>query len=121
LTFAVPPPTPLARTRRRADRPAALAFAALLGKDGSFRLVGIREELRSGLESSDAESVRRAAHTLKSDAATFGASALAEVCAELEATARSADLAGGEALLRQIETTYASVEAGLTKLRAQLA
>jgi HPt (histidine-containing phosphotransfer) domain-containing protein len=65
--------------------------------------------------------VRRAAHTLKSNAATFGASALAELCAELEAQAREGDLAEGETRLGEIEAAYAAVEPELAKLRDGLA
>lgn len=39
---------------------------------------------RDGVERGEAEEVRRAAHTLKSNAATFGAHRLAEKCRALE-------------------------------------
>jgi HPt (histidine-containing phosphotransfer) domain-containing protein len=41
-------------------------------------------EIQSALEANDAESFRRAAHSLKSNAATFGAVKLAELTKELE-------------------------------------
>lgn len=43
--------------------------------------------MRSGLSTDDARAVGRAAHELKSTAATLGAHALARVCADLEALA----------------------------------
>ena len=46
------------------------------------------EELTSALRSGDADSFRRAAHSLKSNAATFGASQLAELAKELEGIGR---------------------------------
>jgi signal transduction histidine kinase/CheY-like chemotaxis protein/HPt (histidine-containing phosphotransfer) domain-containing protein len=77
-------------------------------------------ELRAGLDAADGDVVRRAAHTLKSNAATFGASALAELCAELEAQARDGELADGEARLGAIEAAYAAVEPELAELRGRL-
>jgi HPt (histidine-containing phosphotransfer) domain-containing protein len=41
-------------------------------------------EIKSALEAQDADSFRRAAHSLKSNAATFGAMRLAELAKELE-------------------------------------
>jgi HPt (histidine-containing phosphotransfer) domain-containing protein len=75
----------------------------------------------AGLDAGDGDAVRRAAHTLKSNAATFGATALTELCAELEAQARNGDLADGEASLSRIEAAYAAVEPELAKLRERLA
>jgi histidine phosphotransfer protein HptB len=44
----------------------------------------ILADLRSALQASDAERFRRAAHSLKSNSNTFGASALAELARTLE-------------------------------------
>lgn len=46
------------------------------------------DQLKSALEAGDADSFRRAAHSLKSNAATFGASQLAELAKALEAIGR---------------------------------
>jgi HPt (histidine-containing phosphotransfer) domain-containing protein len=46
-------------------------------------------ELRSGVVSGDLELAARAAHTLKANAATFGAAGLAGRCRDLEARART--------------------------------
>jgi two-component system, sensor histidine kinase and response regulator len=62
--------------------------------------------LRSALEQGDAETARRAAHTLKSNAATFGASSLADVCRELEAAAARGELDGAGGLLEQAELEW---------------
>jgi HPt (histidine-containing phosphotransfer) domain-containing protein len=78
------------------------------------------EELRRALTAADGETARRAAHTLKSNAATFGARGLAELCAELEGRARAGDLADGEQRLRRIEAGYAAVAPELAAVRAQL-
>jgi histidine phosphotransfer protein HptB len=45
-------------------------------------------QLRPALEAKDADSFRRAAHSLKSNAATFGATSLFELARELEFMAR---------------------------------
>ncbi len=78
-------------------------------------------ELRAGLDSGDAEAVRRAAHTLKSNAATFGATELAELCAEVESRARDGDLTDGDAGLDRIEGAYAVVKTQLAVIREDLA
>ena len=45
-------------------------------------------ELKSGLAEGNADSFRRAAHSLKSNAATFGANQLAELAKDLEGIGR---------------------------------
>lgn len=55
--------------------------------------------LHGAIEQGDASEAQRAAHTLKSNAATFGAQALAEHCRGLEAMARQGSLEGAGALL----------------------
>ncbi len=68
---------------------------------------------REGLERGDAEEVRRAAHTLKSNAATFGAHGLADAARELEELARRGELDEGaarvEALGRQLDVVRAAL------------
>lgn len=72
--------------------------------------------LRGALERGDVEQARRAAHTLKSNAATFGAESLSELCRRLEEKAKSGVLAGGVELVGQAEVEYGRVEAALTAL-----
>ena len=50
------------------------------------------EALRAGLETGDAEVVRRAAHTLKGNGRTFGAEELASLSQQVEAAAKAGDL-----------------------------
>ena len=52
---------------------------------------------RDGLGRGDAEEVRRAAHTLKSNAATFGAHVLSDLSREAEEAAKRDDLTDGAA------------------------
>jgi histidine phosphotransfer protein HptB len=53
------------------------------------------EQLKNALAAQDTESFRRAAHTIKSNAATFGADQLAGLARELEMMGRENKLATG--------------------------
>jgi histidine phosphotransfer protein HptB len=66
---------------------------------------GMFQEMRQALSIGDADSFRRAAHSLKANARTFGATQLAEKAQELESMARDNDLAiGGK--LETLENIY---------------
>ena len=65
--------------------------------------------LIAALRGQDADEVRRAAHTLKSNGATFGATRFSELCRELELQAKTGDLAGAADLATRIEAEYALV------------
>ena len=77
-------------------------------------------DLRSGVASGNSESVRRAAHTLKSNAATFGATELCALCADLESSARNADLVDNGETLLKIEKCYEDVRVQLEAWRESL-
>ncbi|MEW6240645.1 MAG: Hpt domain-containing protein [Chloroflexota bacterium] len=49
-------------------------------------------DLQKSLSANDAEAFRRAAHSMKSNAATFGATRLSELAKELEVVARAGTL-----------------------------
>jgi GAF domain-containing protein/CheY-like chemotaxis protein/HPt (histidine-containing phosphotransfer) domain-containing protein len=68
---------------------------------------------RKGLEAGDADEVRRAAHTLKSNAATFGANELADRSRRLEAGAKAGDLEDGLERLEAIDEELGRVHAAL--------
>jgi CheY-like chemotaxis protein len=68
---------------------------------------------RRGLAAGDAVEVRRAAHTLKSNAATFGANELADRSSRLEAAARAGTLEDGAVQLEAIDDELARVHAAL--------
>ena len=94
--------------RLRADVGDDVAVARIAG----LYLAGLpeaREELRSALEGGGAETLRQAAHKLRSSSATFGAVRLAELSAELEAGAgdRESDL------VAEIDAESRRVEASL--------
>jgi HPt (histidine-containing phosphotransfer) domain-containing protein len=61
------------------------------------------ETVRRGRAEGDADEVRRAAHTLKSHGATFGAPFLAHVAREVEILAAQSDLTGAGNLMDELE------------------
>lgn len=63
------------------------------------------------------EDLRRAAHTLKSTSASFGAMFLHSLCKELEMLARSGKLSGTNELLRKIKTEFEKVKTDLQKMK----
>jgi HPt (histidine-containing phosphotransfer) domain-containing protein len=65
------------------------------------------EQIRAGLPSGDILTVRRAAHSLKSNSASFGANRLAEAARDLEMIARNNTLEGAEAKFALIEEEFA--------------
>jgi HPt (histidine-containing phosphotransfer) domain-containing protein len=71
------------------------------------------EAVGAGLARDDADAVRRAAHTLKSNAATFGALTLAGACRELEHAAEGGSLDGLGALVERVEEEYRRLESAL--------
>jgi HPt (histidine-containing phosphotransfer) domain-containing protein len=78
------------------------------------RLLG---DAKRGLRTEQAEEVRRAAHTLKSTGATFGATRLSDMSRSLEALASSGSLAGAANLIPRMEAEYADVRAALAAVR----
>ena len=89
------------------------SFLSTFGKDGPALLATARRGLADG----HAEEVQRAGHTLKSNAATFGAMALSAVCLELERAGKTGDLAGATGLLSRAEEEWARA---WEKLQARL-
>jgi PAS domain S-box-containing protein len=75
--------------------------------------------LRSSLERQDTEELRRAAHTLKSNGATLGATAFAELCRTVERQARAGSLDGVTQLVDRIEQEYRTLQEALASLRSE--
>ena len=77
---------------------------------------GMFHEMQQALSVADADSFRRAAHSLKTNAATFGAMELAEKAKELETMARENNLEIGNRFANLEETYRLAVQAlkGLT-------
>jgi HPt (histidine-containing phosphotransfer) domain-containing protein len=104
--------------------PAALEnLRQLVGGDDSFlaelivTFLGeapqLLADLRAGIERGNADSVRLAAHSLKSNAADFGAIAFSNLCKELEMLGRSGMLDNAGDLLMKAENEYSKVKAAL--------
>jgi HPt (histidine-containing phosphotransfer) domain-containing protein len=62
--------------------------------------------------------VRRGAHTLKSNGATFGIVRLREVCRELESRASEGNLDGADRLVGEVEEAVAEARPALEALIA---
>ena len=61
--------------------------------------------------------LRRAAHSLKSNSADFGAQALSEMCRELEAKGKAGTLDGAQALVTSVEQEFGRVTLALQALQ----
>jgi PAS domain S-box-containing protein len=78
------------------------------------------QALREAVERGDAEEVRRAAHTLKSNAATFGATDLETLSRDLESQAKAGSLKGGSAMVARVEEELRRATLALEQVRRQL-
>jgi TMAO reductase system sensor TorS len=67
------------------------------------------QSLHEAASQGDAVALQRTAHSLKSGSANLGARRLAELCRELEATARSGDLARAPLQVAEIEAEFGKV------------
>ncbi len=74
------------------------------------------KELRTALAAGEADKFRRAAHSLKSNSNTFGATRLGEMARDLELKGLVAARAGGAELLDELSHEYARVAAALKRL-----
>jgi len=74
-------------------------------------------ELRDALAAHDADTFRRAAHSLKSNSNTFGALALGSMARELELSGLSKVEEGGGKALDELTLEYSRVAAALAELR----
>ena len=75
--------------------------------------------LRRALDEASSEELRRAAHTLKSNGATLGATEFAELCRTLEAHAKAGELDDAGELVGRIEQAYGLLRDALAALRAE--
>ena len=103
-------PSALARIEAIAPNPAALARLVASFVDNGSALVA---QLADAAGKGDAAALRRHAHTLKSNAASFGAVELSEECAALEARARAGDLAGADDAVVRIAREFDGARAAL--------
>jgi HPt (histidine-containing phosphotransfer) domain-containing protein len=75
-------------------------------------------EIKSAHSANNAETFRRAAHSMKSNAATFGASQLSALAKELEMLGKENRLADTGNRLKALEEAYATVRDELTGLKS---
>ena len=118
----------LAGVRPRRDAPRAeLSVERLretLGDDALGELVDaflgeapiLLATLREAVEAHDADGLRRAAHSLKASAATFGATPLAELCLRLEQAGQAGNLEGANELVAAAGAEYDGLEPWLQML-----
>ena len=83
--------------------------------DGTDLVSSIRTAAASG----DAAALRRAAHTLKSNSRTFGATALGDLCQQIEERAATGNLGGVAILVGRVEVEYPGVVAALRAERPE--
>ena len=75
-------------------------------------------EIKSALAANNADTFRRAAHSMKSNAATFGASQLAALAKELEMLGKENKLNETGDRLKSLDEAYESVRSELTGLKS---
>ena len=83
--------------------------------DDSPKLI---EEMESALKVNNVDSFRRAAHSLKSNAATFGANGLFALAKELEMLGKENKLAETGDRLKALQESYESVREELSEFRS---
>ena len=83
--------------------------------DGVPKMLG---EMQQSLDDGDAESLRRAAHTFKSNSAALGAARLSELCKELEHLGKNGELDGVPDKVMQVQQELEPVKSALESMRA---
>jgi len=71
------------------------------------------EAVRAALDASDAEALRRAAHSFKGSSSNMGAPHLAELCRALEELGRGGSVQGGRQLLDELAAEFDAVRVEL--------
>ncbi len=98
---------------------------ALAGSDFISELIdtfladtpAIIQQMHSSLAAQDVDTFRRAAHSLKSNAASFGAGALTTLLQELEQLARENKLSEIRNQLQDVEEAYGEAARALKEMR----
>ena len=91
-------------------------FAAELVDTFLEEAPGILAQLRTAVIASDADTYRRAAHSLKSNAMTFGALELANMARDVELGGFVGDPGGDTGVLDALDVEYAAAAAKLHEL-----
>ncbi|MCP4542772.1 MAG: Hpt domain-containing protein [Chloroflexi bacterium] len=77
-------------------------------------------DMHNSLKSGDATLLRRAAHSLKSNCAEFGAMTLSELCRKLEEIGKEGTLSNAKELVGRAETEFTIVKTALEAERDKL-
>lgn len=77
-------------------------------------------DMHQALEGRDVVVLHRAAHSLKSNSADFGATVLSDLCRELEELSKAGMLTGVAGLTGQVDAEYARAKAALEAMRKDL-
>lgn len=104
------------RTFAELQEAAGLEFVAELVGTFLEEAPGMLADLRSARAANDSEQFRRAAHSLKSNSQTFGATALGALAREIELRGLHPDTACDVAALDALDAAYAHAAAALTEL-----
>ena len=105
-------PVALDRLRSIASTPEAMASLVSSFLDNGASLV---TQITEAAATGDLDVLKRQSHTLKSNAASFGATELAELCGELESQTRAGNAVGAETLASAIAHTFERTKAALTE------
>ena len=97
-----------------------LAFLAELIDSFSTDAAGQLAELEAAVDSGDDAAMMRPAHSLKSNAASFGAHQLAELCRAVEHDARQGSVVDADTRVAAIRDELVAVEAALQAERERL-
>ena len=89
------------------------AFLADLIDTFSTEAAGMLAELEAAAANRDAAALLAPAHSLKSNAASFGAHGLAELCRAIEHDAREGSVPDAEARVASVREALAAVEGAL--------
>ena len=81
-------------------------------KEGAERI----SVLRSSVEVSDAELLRRTAHTLRGASANVGAIHMSDIARQLEVLGKNSSMIGAAPLIEQIESEFERVKAEIAEL-----
>jgi CheY-like chemotaxis protein len=104
------------RDLQRAGQPDILAeLIAVYLRDTPSRLTALDEALARA----DAAALWREAHGLKGSSSHIGAVEMAQLCADLEGQARTADLTGAPATVRRLDEAFGRVRAHLHALAGE--
>ena len=106
------------------DRATFEGLTELVGDDFISELVetffeeapGLLAEMEQALDGNDADSFRRAAHSLKSNGNSFGATRLAGLARELETLGRDGRLEEAGPRMPQLQSTYEETAQALKAL-----